>query len=121
MDKWLWAARFFKTRSLAVRACEMNRIQSKGIDAKPARDVKIGDLLQIKNEGGSFEIEVLGLSETRGAAPVAQTLYRETEASRGARAKAIEDRKSMPFLDALIEGKPSKKDRRTLDRLRGRQ
>ena len=121
MDKWLWAARFFKTRSLAVRACEMNRIQSNGIDAKPARDVKIGDLLQIKNEGGSFEIEVLGLSETRGAAPVAQTLYRETEASRGARAKAIEDRKSMPFLDALIEGKPSKKDRRTLDRLRGRQ
>ena len=121
MDKWLWAARFFKTRSLAVRACELNRIQSNGQPAKPAREVRIGDLLQIKNDSGDFQVEVLALSEMRSAAPVAQTLYRETEASRQARIKAAEERKSMPFIDTLIEGRPSKKDRRTLDRLRGRK
>lgn len=120
MDKWLWAGRFFKTRSLAVRACELNRIQSNGQTAKAAREVKIGDLLQIKNDGGDFQVEVLALSDMRGPAPVAQARYRETEASRQARAKAAEERKSMPFIDALIEGKPSKKDRRTYDRLRGR-
>ena len=121
MDKWLWAARFFKTRSLAVRACELNRIQSNGQAAKPAREVKVGDLLQIKNDGGDFHVEVLALSEMRGPAAVAQTLYRETEASQAARAKVAEERKSIPYIDALIEGRPSKKDRRTLDRLRGRR
>ena len=121
LDKWLWAARFFKTRSLAVRACELNRIQSSGQTAKPAREVKIGDLLQIKNESGDFQIEVLELSDMRGPAAVAQALYRETQASRDARAKAAEERKAMPFIDALLEGKPSKKDRRTFDRLRGRR
>jgi len=119
MDKWLWAARFFKTRSLAVRACELGRIQWNGQLAKPAREVRVGDLLQVKNEGGDFQVEVLGLSEMRGPAPVAQALYRETEASRAARAKAAEDRKSMPFLDRL-QSKPSKRDRRDLNRLRGR-
>ena len=121
MDKWLWAARFFKTRSLAVGACELNRIHSNGQTSKPAREVKIGDVLQIKNDGGDFQVEVLALSEMRGSASVAQTLYRETEASREARAKVAEERKSLPFIDALIEGRPSKKDRRTLDRLRNRR
>jgi len=119
MDKWLWAARFFKTRSLAVRACELGRIQWNGQSAKPAREVRLGDLLQVKNDGGDFQVEVLGLSEMRGPAPVAQALYRETEASRAARAKAAEDRKSMPFLDTL-QSKPSKRDRRDINRLRGR-
>lgn len=120
IDKWLWAARFFKTRSLAIRACELGRIQSNGQPAKPAREVRVGDMLQVKSESGDFQVEVLVLSEMRGPAAVAQTLYRETEASRAARAKAIEDRKLLPYLDALPEGKPSKRNRRELDRLRGR-
>src|ERR1022692_3806580 len=82
MDKWLWAARFFKTRSLAARACELGRIESNGIAAKPAREVRAGDLVQVKNDTGDFRLEVLALSEMRGPAAVAQTLYRETEASR---------------------------------------
>src|SRR3954451_4308273 len=77
IDKWLWAARFFKTRSLASRACDLGRIQSNGQLAKPAREVKIKDILRITNEAGDFEIEVLQLSEVRGPASVAQTLYRE--------------------------------------------
>lgn len=121
IDKWLWAARFFKTRSLASRACELGRIESNGQPAKPARDVKLGDMLRVKTEGGAFEIEVLALSEIRGPAPVAQTLYRETEASRDARLKSAEERKAMPYYDnTWAEGKPSKGDRRKIDRLRGR-
>ena len=120
MDKWLWAARFFKTRSLATRACELGRVESNGQPAKPAREVHAGDMLRLKNDTGDFEIEVLLLSEMRGPAAVAQTLYRETEASRAARLKAAEERKAMPFFDALREGRPSKRDRRDLNRLRGR-
>jgi ribosome-associated heat shock protein Hsp15 len=120
IDKWLWAARFFKTRSLATKACEIGRIESNGQSAKPAREVKVGDLLGVKNEGGAFQIEVLKLSEMRGPAAVAQTLYQETEASRETRMKLIEERKTMPHFEAEREGKPSKRDRRDLDRLRGR-
>ena len=64
IDKWLWAARFFKTRALASHACEMGRIQSNGVQAKPAREVKPGDKLRVKNEGGEFLVEVLGLSDS---------------------------------------------------------
>src|ERR1051326_7546036 len=96
MDKWLWAARFFKTRSLAARACELGRIDSNGQPAKPAREVHPGDMLRVKNDSGDFQIEVLLLSEMRGPAPVAQTLYRETEASRAARQKLAEEKKAMP-------------------------
>jgi ribosome-associated heat shock protein Hsp15 len=120
IDKWLWAARFFKTRSLAAHACELGRISSNKQNAKPAREVHVGDLLQIKNDSGDFQVEVLLLSDTRGPAPVAQTLYRETEASRELRAKLVEQRKSMPPLDFLTEGRPSKRDRRDINRLRGR-
>jgi ribosome-associated heat shock protein Hsp15 len=120
VDKWLWAARFFKTRSLATHACELGRIHSNGQSAKPAREVKVGDLLQVKNEGGEFQVEVLILSEVRGPATVAQTLYRETEASRELRLKLAEERKTTPHFEASREGKPSKRDRRDLDRLRGR-
>ena len=94
MDKWLWAARFFKTRALAARACELGRILSNSQPAKPSREVRVGDMLQVKNEGGDFQIEVLQLSEMRGPAAVAQTLYRETEASRELRMKAAEERKA---------------------------
>ena len=93
IDKWLWAARFFKTRSLAARACELGRIESSGQPVKPAREVRAGDLLQVKNDSGDFQIEVLTLSEMRGPAAVAQTLYRETVASRELRLKLIEERK----------------------------
>jgi ribosome-associated heat shock protein Hsp15 len=120
MDKWLWAARFFKTRSLAGRACELGRIDSNGQPAKAAREVRVGDLLRVKNPSGEFQIEVLALSEMRGPAPVAQTLYRETEASRELRIKLAEERKAMPPVETTREGKPSKRDRREIARLRGR-
>ena len=120
MDKWLWAARFFKTRALARRACELGRIGSNGRRAKASREVRVGDLLQVKNGGGDFQVEVLVLSEMRGPAAVAQTLYRETEASREVRLKLAEDRKAMPHFEALREGRPSKRDRREIGRLRGR-
>jgi ribosome-associated heat shock protein Hsp15 len=120
IDKWLWAARFFKTRSLAARACELGRIEANGLAAKPAREVRVGDLLQVKNDSGDFLVEVLGPSEMRGPAAVAQTLYRETEASRELRLKLAAERKAMPHFEASREGKPSKRDRREIDRLRGR-
>jgi ribosome-associated heat shock protein Hsp15 len=120
MDKWLWAARFFKTRALAARACELGRIRSNGQPAKASREVRIGDLLHVKNDSGDFQVDVLILSETRGPAAVAQTLYRETEASRELRLKLAEERKGMPHFEALREGKPSKRDRRKIDRVRGR-
>jgi ribosome-associated heat shock protein Hsp15 len=120
LDKWLWAARFFKTRSIASRACELGRIESRGQLAKPAREVKAGDLLRIKNDSGEFQVEVLALSEMRGPAATAQTLYRETAESRELRLKAAEERKLMPVFERLRDGKPSKKDRRVIDRFRGR-
>jgi ribosome-associated heat shock protein Hsp15 len=121
MDKWLWAARFFKTRSLAAKACELGRIVSNGVQAKAAREVKMGDRLEIKNDGGEFHVEVLALSEIRGPASVAQMLYSESEASRQARLKAAEERKAAGFFEGIREGKPSKRNRRAFDRLRGRR
>lgn len=119
IDKWLWAARFFKTRALAAKACEMGRIHSNEVQAKPARDVRVGDMLVIRNEGGEFRIEVLVLSETRGPAAVAQTHYRETEASKAARAKAAEERKAMQEFAPLPEHRPSKRDRRRIIQFKG--
>jgi ribosome-associated heat shock protein Hsp15 len=121
IDKWLWAARFFKTRSVAERACELGRIQSNGQQAKPSREVHVGDLLQVKTEGGDFQVEVALLSEMRGPAAVAQTLYRETEASRKLREELAAQRKTMPHFEGAPEGRPSKRDRRRLDRFRGRE
>jgi ribosome-associated heat shock protein Hsp15 len=120
IDKWLWAARFFKTRSLAAHACDLGRIESSGHQAKPSREIRPGDILQVKNDSGDYQIEVLILSQTRGPAAIAQTLYRETEASRESRLKLAEERKAMPHFEALREGKPSKRDRREIGRLRGR-
>src|SRR5688572_23212335 len=112
IDKWLWAARFFKTRALAARACELGRIHSNGHQAKPSREVRVGDMLKVRNSSGDFEIEVLLLSVMRGPAAVAQTLYRETDDSRESRLKQAEERKAMPDFDLFREGKPSKRDRR---------
>jgi len=120
MDLWLWAARFFKTRTLAKRACELGRIASNGQVAKAAREVRIGDMLRVSNEGGDFEVEVLLVSEVRGPASVAKTLYRETEESRALREKVAAERKAMRQFEILPEGRPSKRDRRHIIRFRGR-
>ena len=120
IDKWLWAARFFKTRSLAARACDLGRIEFNGQPAKPSREIHVGDLLQVTNDGGIFQVLVVLLSEMRGPAAVAQTLYRETDASRELRRKMAEERKAMPHFETLREGRPSKRNRRELDRLRNR-
>jgi len=121
MDKWLWAARFFKTRVLAQKSCEMGRVESNGHLAKAARDVRVGDRLKVRNEGGEFEIEVLGLSEARGPAAVAQGLFRETEASRELRMKVEAERKAMQAMEGFLPvAKPSKRDRRQINRFRGR-
>ena len=119
IDKWLWAARFFKTRALASRACELGRVQSNGADAKPAREVKAGDKLTVRNEGGTFEIDVLALSEVRGPAAEAQALYRETEQSVEARARVETERKAMQQWMPVPERRPNKRDRRHIIRFRG--
>ena len=118
IDKWLWAARFFKTRSLAARACELGRVRSHNQSVKPAREVRIGDLIQISTEGGEIQVEVLLLSEIRGPAPVAQTLYRETDSSREARLRMAEERRTgMNFSPAPLR-RPSKRDRRKIIQFR---
>ena len=121
IDKWLWAARFFKTRELASKACELGRVSSNGVRAKPAREVKLGDRIQLENETGKFEIEVLELSQQRGPAAVAQGLYRESEESKEARRKAIEQRKLIGPLDFAPPKRPSKRDRRLIHSFSGRR
>ncbi len=118
IDKWLWAARFFKTRTLAAKACELGRIQSGHQPARSSREVRVGDLLSIQTEGGDFEVEVLALSEVRGPASVAQTLYKETEQSRAARARFAEERKAGMHRTPAPAGRPSKRDRRRIIRFR---
>src|SRR5215467_2493154 len=121
MDKWLWAARFFKTRALAAKACELGRIESNQHPAKAARDVRVGDMLRVKNESGEFLVEVLLLSEIRGPAAVAQTMYRETEESREQRRVLAEAQKALPVYERTWEsGRPTKRDRRVMNRFRGR-
>ena len=120
IDKWLWAARFFKTRALAVKACDLGRVKLRDLPAKPARDVKLGDAVTITNDRGTYVVDVLVLSDVRGPAAVAQTLYCETEASIAARKKEDELRKNSPWFDVDTAGRPSKRDRRDINRLRGR-
>lgn len=118
IDKWLWAARFFKTRALATRACELGRIQSNHQPAKPGREVRVGDLLQIRTEAAEFQVKVLLLSHVRGPAAVAQTLYEETEASRELREKLAAERKAMKIFTPAPEHRPSKRDRRRIIQFR---
>ena len=119
LDKWLWAARFFKTRTLAARACELNRIEAHQQPARSSREVRIGDMLSIRTDGGDFEVEVLELSEVRGPASVAQQLYRETEASKEARRKFAEERRAGLHFTPAPAGRPNKRDRRKIHRFRG--
>jgi ribosome-associated heat shock protein Hsp15 len=118
VDKWLWAARFFKTRALAARACELGRIKSNREPVKPAREVKVGDHLEITNDSGEFQIDVLAVSDIRGPAKVAQTLYRETEASRESRLRLAEERKALMSFTPAPQGRPSKRDRRKIIQFR---
>jgi ribosome-associated heat shock protein Hsp15 len=120
MDIWLWAARFFKTRALAKRACDLGRIRLHGQPAKPAREIRVGDRLQVTSESGDFELDVLQLSEIRGPATVARTFYAETEASREARLKAAAERKAMGEFAPAPAGRPTKRDRRKIVQFRGR-
>jgi ribosome-associated heat shock protein Hsp15 len=119
IDKWLWAARFFKTRALASKACELGRVLSNGVVAKAAREVRVGDKLQVRNEAGDFVIDVLTLSEVRGPAAAAQALYHEAEDSKQARAKAADERKAMFASQPAPSRRPTKRDRRLIHKFSG--
>jgi ribosome-associated heat shock protein Hsp15 len=120
IDKWLWAARFFKTRSLAAHACDIGRVTFVGQPVKPAREVRVGDAFQVRNDSGDFQIVVAALSQLRGPASVAQTLYRETDESKELRRKLAEERKLAPHFEPTWDGRPTKRNRRQLERLRER-
>lgn len=116
LDKWLWAARFFKTRSLATEAIDHGRVRLNGARVKPAREVKPGDHLAIEVGDAPWVVVVAGLSMRRGPAPEARQLYSETEASRAARERAAEQRKLAAHPAALVKGRPTKRDRRRIHR-----
>lgn len=113
IDKWLWAARFFKTRSLAADAVEAGRALVNGARAKPAKAIATGDKLDIRVGQYRFEIEVLALSGKRGGAPEAQKLYRESEASRTRREALAAQLKAQP--QPAFKGRPTKRDRRKIE------
>ncbi|WJF89773.1 RNA-binding S4 domain-containing protein [Paraburkholderia bonniea] len=119
IDKWLWAARFFKTRSLAADAIEKGRIRVGGVHVKPARDVRVGELIEIEIDRMVWQVTVLGLCEVRGPATVAQTLYAETAESRVRRQQELERRKTFREPAATLHGRPTKRDRRIIDKLAG--
>jgi len=119
MDLWLWAARFFKTRALSKKACELGRVESNGHPAKAAREVHVGDHLKITNDTGEFQVEVLIVNDVRGPAAEAQTMYRESDESRAARQKAAEERKAAHLFEPIPHTKPSKRDRRRIIQFRG--
>ncbi len=116
IDKWLWAARFFKTRVLAVAALENGRVLVNGVRAKPAKMVGAGDMLTIRLGPYQHLVEVLALSARRGPPPEAQKLYRETEESRAQRAALAQELKAQR---STLRGRPTKKDRRDLDKAKG--
>lgn len=115
LDKWLWAARLYKTRSLAADEITRGRVSVNGQTAKPARDVKPGDRINLRQAGTNRELDVLGLSAQRGPAPVAQALYAETADSLDSRRRAAEARRlgTEPAL-TIEQGRPTKRDRRQL-------
>jgi len=116
LDKWLWAARFFKTRSLATDEIGKGRVQVNGQAAKPSREVHLDDQVEMKQAGGVVRIVVVrGLSDVRGPAPIAQALYAETPESMAAREKAAQERRDgTEPSQAIEEGRPTKRDRRKL-------
>ena len=116
IDKWLWAARFFKTRSLASDAVEKGRVRIGGANVKPSKDVRVGDLVEIDIEQFVWQVEVLGVCDMRGPATVAQTLYAETEEGRAKRMAEAERRKTFREPAAEMQGRPTKRDRRVIDK-----
>jgi ribosome-associated heat shock protein Hsp15 len=119
VDKWLWAARFFKTRSLATDAAEGGRVQVNGLRAKPAKEVRIGDRVEVSVGDMLWELHIEGLSDKRGPAPEARKLYRESEASTARREQAMENRRLQVEPSQEIHGRPTKRDRRVMDRWKG--
>jgi ribosome-associated heat shock protein Hsp15 len=119
IDKWLFAARFFKTRSLAADAVERGRVRIGGEPVKAARAVKVGDKIFIDNGSNRWEVDVLGVSDKRGPAPVAQALYRETKDSITRRQNDQEARRLFPEPGSSIRGRPTKRDRRAISRAGG--
>lgn len=119
IDKWLWAARFFKTRSLAADAVEKGRVRIGGATVKPAKDVRVGDLVAIEIERIVWEVRVLGICDVRGPASVAQTLYAESSDSQAKRTAEAERRRTYREPAAELHGRPTKRDRRIIDKLAG--
>lgn len=120
IDKWLWAARFFKTRSLAKKNVEQGKIKVAGQKCKPSRNVQIGDMVIIKKNDMLFEVEVTGLAEKRGSATIAHTLYKETEESISNRESQIILKKAEYYSTPKPDGRPSKKQRRDIKSLQDR-
>jgi len=119
LDKWLWAARFYKTRSLACEEIDKGRVQVNGVVAKPARELKAGDTVLLRNGPISRTVTVLAISDKRGPAPVAALLYQETEDSLRQRLQAAEQRRLAPEPAlSLSQGRPTKRDRRDTEQLR---
>ena len=120
IDKWLWAARFYKTRSLAVEEIDKSRVRINDIEAKPAREVRVGDTVTLRQGPVSRTVVVRGISNQRGAAPVAQQLYEETADSLVARTLAVEQRRlGLEPASSLEHGRPTKRDRRDIDKAWG--
>ena len=116
IDKWLWCARFFKTRSLATQAVDSGKVKLDAQRIKPARDITPGDRLSVQIGEFVWEIEVVGLSARRGPAPIAQTLYRETEASQLRRQQQLLAHQVNRKPSAQLKGRPTKRDRRQIKR-----
>jgi ribosome-associated heat shock protein Hsp15 len=119
IDKWLWAARFFKTRSLAAQAVDGGRVHWQGERCKPAREIRVGDRLMVRAGETQWEIMVRALSDKRGPAPVAQTLYEETSQSLASREEQAALRKMSKEPAREIKGRPTKRDRRVLGAWKG--
>ncbi len=119
LDKWLWAARFFKTRSLATEAIEQGRVKLDGERVKPAREIRPGNRLELRIGEASWAVTIRGLSIQRGPAPVAQLLYEEAPGSQARRLQQVVDRKLAASPAAEIKGRPTKRDRRQIHRFTG--
>ncbi len=121
IDKWLWAARFFKTRSAATDAVHGGRVHVNGVRAKPAKDVAAGDVIEMTVGATPWTVTVRGLADKRGSATVAATLYEETAESRLERQRRADDRRFARPVGADLGARPTKRDRRRIEELRGRR
>ena len=116
IDKWLWAARFYKTRSLATEEIDKGRVRVNDAEVKPAKEVKVGDTVALRQGPATRTVLVLSISDRRGGAPQAQLLYEETQASLAERAQLAEQRRLEPA-SSLEHGRPTKRDRRSIDKV----